>query len=185
MYFTLYYRGDLKSNGSPTHKHEIRRQIHAQLKDLWEQRPLVDSRRLLDAPSQVGDASLIRAKHGFNFAPLIAESVGLVGELEILLLWPSSPGSIITSGGDIDNRIKTLLDALKVPGEPSALPTKTVPQLGEDPFFCLLEDDSLITRISVETERLLVPVSSKSEVVLIIRVRTRQLKVLWATADWG
>lgn len=126
-----------------------------------------------------------RPKHGFNFAPLVAESVGLTAELDILLLWPASPGKIITSGGDIDNRIKTLLDALKLPSEPTALPPNTMPQPGEEPFFCLLEDDSLITRINVETDRLLEPVRTSSEVDLTIRVRTRQQFVLWATTNWG
>lgn len=50
------------------------------------------------------------------------------------------------------------------------------PKPDEDPFFCLLEDDSLITRLAVETDRLLEPVSSDSEVVATIRVATRLLE---------
>jgi len=174
MEFTLYYRGDLKSNGRPTDKHAIRSHFHTQLKQLWSHPPLNSFVRLLDP--DVGDFHLIRPTHGFNFAPLIAESVGLVAELDIFLLWPAAPGAIITSGGDIDNRLKTLLDSLKVPTEPTALPKNAMPGPDQQPFFCLLEDDSLITRLSVETDRLLEPVTSSSEVVLTIRVRTKQLR---------
>ena len=102
-----------------------------------------------------------------------------VAELEVTLLWPQTPGNIITSGGDIDNRLKTLFDALKVPSEPSALPIGTIPQLGEEPFFCLLEDDSLIARVSVETDRLLEPCSDTSMVRLFIRVKTRNIGAQW------
>ena len=31
------------------------------------------------------------------------------------------------------------------------------PEKGEDPFFCLLEDDNLITDVKVTTDRLLLP----------------------------
>jgi hypothetical protein len=179
--FTLYYRGELKSNGSPADKHEIRRRIHAQLKDLWQHLPLSNFTRLLAPPEEYGEGSLIRRKHGFNFVPLVAEYPGHVAELSIHLLWPASPGAIITSGGDLDNRVKTLLDALKIPAENNALPLGTVPESGEDPFFCLLEDDSLVTRPTVEADRLLEPVESKSEVVLTVRVRTKALKVMIAT----
>ena len=177
MYFTLYYRGDLKPNGKASDKHPIRQHFHTQLKELWQQLPLSNFTRLLAPPHDVGEISLIRAKHGFNFAPLVAESVGLVAELDVLMLWPAAPGHIISSGGDLDNRLKTLFDALKVPGEPNALPPGTVPTANQDPFYCLVEDDSLITRVGVETDRLLEAGVGRSEVVVTIRVTTRQLRV--------
>ena len=39
MEFRLTYEGELKSNGSPKHKHEIRRALHGQLKQLWMTQP--------------------------------------------------------------------------------------------------------------------------------------------------
>jgi hypothetical protein len=48
------------------------------------------------------------------------------------------------------------------------------PQEGEDdPFFCLLQDDSLITEVHVTTDRLLVPIETEEhihDVVLIIHI---------------
>ncbi len=180
MQFTLYYRGNLKSNGKPKHKHEIRQYFHSQLRELWQQQPLNDFRNLIDEAPQSGGLNLIINRNGFNFVPLISEKLALVAELDIQILWPQSPGNIIKNGGDIDNRLKTLFDSLKIP-EANALPKNTSPSNEEKPFFCLFEDDSLITKLSVETDHLLEPVKDSSEVVLFIRVRTRQIKIMWGT----
>jgi hypothetical protein len=174
--FTLLYRGELVSRGKAREKHAIRQHFHEQLKDLWTRPPLSSSTRLLDPATEVGELSLRRSFQGFEFTPLVAEHVGLVAELEVLLLWPAPPGSIITAGGDIDNRLKTLLDALKAPREPKDLPEVARPGPGETPFFCLLDDDKLVTRLNVETDRLLEPGIPNSLVVAIVRVETKQFR---------
>jgi hypothetical protein len=68
----------------------------------------------------------------------------------------------VTQGGDVDNRIKTLLDALKVPNDPSALPDGISLTEDEDPLFCLFEDDNLITSLAIKTDRLLEPDAPKA-----------------------
>jgi threonine synthase len=80
----------------------------------------------------------------------------------------------VKTGGDIDNRIKVLFDALRMPkiGEFDA---ETPPAPDEAPFFCLLQDDSLITEIKVTTDRLLTPLQTEEDsddVHLVIHVRT-------------
>jgi hypothetical protein len=52
------------------------------------------------------------------------------------------------------------------------------PEPGEDPFFCLLEDDSLITEVTVTTDRLIVPLGADervNDVLLVISVKTVQV----------
>ena len=78
----------------------------------------------------------------------------------------------LVQGGDIDNRMKTLLDTLKIPTN-TDLPDKGPPLPDQDPLFCLLEDDSLITGLNVKTDRLLDPDFPPTEVILLIHVRTR------------
>jgi hypothetical protein len=74
------------------------------------------------------------------------------------------------SRGDIDNRLKTLFDALAVPNQDQIVADPDV----ADPVYCLLEDDSLIAGLSVETHRLLTrPDSSQHEVRLVIEVDVR------------
>lgn len=70
--------------------------------------------------------------------------------LDVLFLRRDGPGSLIKSGGDIDNRLKVLFDALKLP-RPGEFDSTVPPAPDEDPFFCLVEDDTLITEIKVTT----------------------------------
>ena len=100
---------------------------------------------------------------GGRFVPLISNAGGFTCSLSILFLRRDNPGNLVENGGDIDNRIKVLLDGLRMP--------ETVNQLGgfpidadEDPFFCLLEDDKLITSISVTTDRLIIPKRSDENI---------------------
>jgi len=55
----------------------------------------------------------------------------------------------------LDNRVKTLIDALRMPKGANELKGNETPACGEDPFFCLLEDDDLVTSLSVESDMLL------------------------------
>ncbi len=169
MEFRLFYRGELKANRGSVDKHELRKRFHPQLRDLFSQAPLAQCWYLID---QASSANILFSVSAFTFAPLVNERMKSIAALDILFLRPEAPGAIITKGGDIDNRLKTLLDALKMPHEPNALPPGSSPAPDETPFFCLLQDDNLITDLRVTTDRLLEPVNSPSEVVLIIRVRT-------------
>jgi hypothetical protein len=105
----------------------------------------------------------------------VSLKVSLLAELEITLLRPGLPGSIVLHGGDIDNRLKTLFDALAVPSQLQALPQGAMPSGGENPFFCVLGDDRLITKVSIQTERLLEDTTSPNEVELMVLVRTKKV----------
>jgi hypothetical protein len=77
----------------------------------------------------------------------------LVCDLTIRLLRRDDPGIILSSRGDIDNRLKPVLDALHIP-QSNQLPDMVKPESDEDPFFCLLEDDSLIGNLCIHTDKL-------------------------------
>jgi hypothetical protein len=186
MKFTLIYKGPLhpKSSGSGsrlTHEHHIRKIIHEQLTELWSaQYPLPRLRAFL-AKHVEGRRDLIsrtdrlvdgHVRGAFQFLPLVTKELGLVCRLNIQFLRRGNPGDIVTHGGDIDNRLKTLFDALRVP---DSVGDGQQPEQGESPFFfCLLEDDALITEVNVSTDRLLYPAGPNEEkhVHLIITVET-------------
>jgi methylmalonyl-CoA mutase N-terminal domain/subunit len=116
---------------------------------------------------------------GYRFAPLVREKISLVCSLDILFLRRDIPGGVITSAGDIDNRIKTVIDALRRPRYAQELVGNEVPSEGENPFFCLMEDDSQVDRLSVETDALL-NVGEDSDhrrVQLVITVDVRPFNV--------
>jgi hypothetical protein len=178
MQFRLTYRGTLKANGGVRHKHDLRRHFHKQLSVLWAQRPLIEYHRtMLSGQSEIGS---IRPIDSFIFAPLIPPRIHLVCDLDLVMLRPEEPGAIVTQGGDIDNRLKTLLDALRMPHNRSEIPPDYVPSVGEERFYCLLEDDNLISSLSVTTDRLLDPEAQPSEVLIVIRV---DVKVTRATME--
>jgi hypothetical protein len=157
-------------------KHAIRKQIHKQLDYLFEVQKEVYAFRYLRKIHRGEELSrspsgwpLRFQAAGFHFVPLISKAFELTCGLEILFLRREAPGAIV-SGGDIDNRIKTLFDALRIP---TAGEINDSPEAGENPFFCLLEDDSLITEVSVSTDRLLKPLQSEekeNDVVLVLNV---------------
>ncbi len=96
--------------------------------------------------------------------------------LDILFLRRDAPGNLIKSGGDLDNRLKVLFDGLKMPGSAEEL-GGVQPGADEDPFFCLTEDDALITEVTIKTDRLLKPQGAAHvhDVVLVIHVKTPQV----------
>jgi hypothetical protein len=168
-------------------KHRLRKLFHRQLRELWKQHPdlrnMAETRYIKSTtpPNMVSDpgpnveqiltATSLRPggkpwiEHiaddhqiaGGRFVPLVREKGGFTCALEVLFLRRDNPGNLISNGGDIDNRVKVLLDGLRMP--------QSVPELGgyeidikdEDPFFCLLEDDKLVTGVSITTDRLIVP----------------------------
>jgi len=169
----LHYRGSLRSNGNPSHKHELRQHFHKQLKKLWSQVPLSEVAPIFLQPRTAGNYCLLRPLSGFTFVPLVTAEMNVVAELSVTILRPESPGNLITQGGDIDNRLKTLFDALTMPRLPNALPSSAVPTSEESPFFyCLLEDDNLVTAVSVRTEQLLEPDVDPTLVEVSIYIQT-------------
>ena len=117
---------------------------------------------------------------GYRFVPLIRDGIALLCSLDILFLRRDIPGSVIQAG-DIDNRIKTLIDALRRPIHHNEMPSGTEPQSDDDPFFCLLADDKYISHFAVETDTLLDPIttdtSDQRQVKLVITVELRPYHV--------
>jgi hypothetical protein len=83
---------------------------------------------------------LIREVGPFHFAPLVSSALGweTIASLEILLLRPTQPGDLINTGGDLDNRMKTLFDALRLPAA-GELPKDEMPSEDEMPFLFSLK----------------------------------------------
>lgn len=154
MRFTLHYEGPLPSRGGTAIKGRIREAFAQQLAEMWAHQPLsIYADRLLNPDPESGSVSVLTSRYGPTFAPIVCEPLGLVAELDIMLLWPAPPGRI-SRGGDIDNRLKTLFDALAAPAHANQVPAglRTSPA---DPQYVLLADDELISRFNVDTDRLL------------------------------
>ena len=185
--FHLIYRGRLPSAGRNNtrvdDKQRIRLEFHKQLKVLWN-----DHRALRGFETQpiplAGGAIRTMAdiwadrydRCSMRFLPLVSNYLGLACSLDILFLRRDNPGGFIVSGGDIDNRLKVLFDALRMPENCEQIPKGWAPSEDERPLYCLLEDDSLIHKVTVRTDALLLPLQegeSQNDVVLIVHVATK------------
>lgn len=181
--FRLIYQGKLPAQSSGgggsriPEKHAIRLHLHHQLKALWNDHPGLRSWSNSNETGQTY-ADILGDKYekcGKRFLPLVTEDGGLACSLDILFLRRDQPGGLVKSGGDIDNRIKTLLDALQVPKNCDQVPKQWSPTPEENPLYCLMEDDKLINSLTVTTDRLLSPQldgESVHDVVLVIHAKT-------------
>ncbi len=104
------------------------------------------------------------------FRPLVRHSYALHCGLKIVFLRHEPPGKVY-QGGDIDNRVATLLDALAMP--------KNIEQVLENndernAIYCLMEGDAMLSGYGVESERLLACKDQPTDYVkLLIEVDVR------------
>jgi hypothetical protein len=177
--FRLIYEGCLPgSSASASDKHAIRRALHPQLRRVWKTKPTLSELARMEW-AKVGGAAPVpnlvsqtpnwdkerrfelglktigknwrRAEH--NIVPLVTSELALRCSLDILLLRPGDDKSIFKQG-DLDNQVSTLFDGLKMPRDCSETGA-AVPSEDEDPFYCLLEDDRLISEVHVASDSLL------------------------------
>ena len=176
MRFRLTYAGPLYSTGNDPngevgkvdHKHHIRKAFHPQLKRLWDIVPFLKTGRPVHPtiswdppdPEPIVDAK-DRAKRfqirPWNFVPLVTEDMHFYCGIEILFMRIDHTKAVISQGGDLDGRLKTLFDALAMPDAQQGYSDRPH-ESWENPMFVLLENDRLITKVSVETDQLLEPV---------------------------
>jgi hypothetical protein len=174
MQFRLLYEGPIASwrYSDPADKHRIRMYLHPQLKALWRYKPLLDiAHHLRETTGPAGEIAILERSNNVLFAPLVTRKNHLACELNITFLRQQPPGQLLGEGGDIDNRLKTLSDALRMPNKAEAQQAQISIRSDDDPIHCLLQDDALVTKVSVETDRLLRPAADQFDMVAIIQVR--------------
>ncbi|MDO8838669.1 MAG: hypothetical protein Q7V31_07040 [Parvibaculum sp.] len=209
MEFRLTYQGCLLSTGNDSrvgkdrrseHKHNLRSAFHPQLKRLWDVVPALKKGggggpSVITVRAEDGytppltKKEMLAKRHthfGWQFVPLVTSELDLICAVDVLFLRPHKPGGIVHQG-DIDGRLKTLLDALTIPDANQDYETRTA-ERNETPFFVLLENDRLITKVSVETDQLLEFVSAKpdvNDVRLVITVRIRPYEIHTGNMHFG
>lgn len=206
MRFRLTYDGELRpTQGEPrdgqrnplaAHKHRIRQHFHGQLRQLWATQPFLRDQIVHRESDWYSDRTLKSGwehkdspkeplaqvvadqyrEHGYRFLPLVREQWSLHCSLSILFLRRDIPGSVIHAG-DLDNRVKTVIDSLRRPRNANELIGNETPADGEDPFYVLMEDDNQVSQLTVETDTLLDPVISgdadlaKAKLVVTVELR--------------
>ena len=190
MEFHLVYDGNLLKPSQlgrrrVWEKHALRGFLSSQLKKLWETHPVLKA--YADKVVEIDDNDRpVRPPKPFlehladqhrvenvRIIPITTEANGLVCSLDVLLLQPAFHG--VMTHGDIDNRLKTLLDALTKP-KPGQLKKEHGDPPDPDPMYCLMEDDKQVTGLTVKADRLLYPMDgNQDDTIAIIRVTTAQV----------
>lgn len=189
MEFHLVYDGNLLKPSQygrkrAWEKHALRGIMSPQLKKLWETHPaLREYANKTVARDEYGKAlhpevpflkylGDWHAVEEIGIIPIATEANGLVCSLDVQLLMPQFHGII---HGDVDNRLKTLIDALTKPKR-GQLVKKPEDEPDPNPLYVLLEDDKLITGLKINVDRLLYPMEDKQDdMIAIIRVTTAQI----------
>lgn len=180
--FRLLYQGDLPPSGNrprPKEKHAIRRVFHPQLRRLWSVKPnlkFLAFEWLKQAPPEaikalneknlkqedLGDARFrlglntmgkFYAKAGYDLVPLVVPELTAQCSIDILVLRPGER-IVFDEQGDLDGQVRTIIDALRMPDNPSET-GGAQPEEDECPLFCLLQNDKLISEIKVTADELL------------------------------
>ena len=205
--FRLTYEGPLLAEtlrsyevrkARASHKQQIRKVFHQQLKRLWQVSPFLSGAEraeqlnhsvgrnnqsigVIYPQNKIDDLAKRFDRFGYQFVPLATRDLEVYCSIDILFLRFGEPGHLANRMGDVDNRLKMLFDALTVPREASQVGEFITPEAGETPFFCLMEDDSLIVRASVESDTLLQPVSvppNENDARVVISVKVRPGRVM-------
>lgn len=166
LIFRLIYDGPLpaenRSRGLGDVKSEIRRQFSPQLEELW--RTNGELKVLGGAPAKYHTSREIYRIFGVEaiaeayqvgdvrFVPLVRKTNNMLCRLDISVLMRQPPFHSTFTAGDLDNRIKTLIDGLTRPSQVGA--HKGNP--GET-LYCLMDDDDRIAEFSVRCDQLLAP----------------------------
>lgn len=200
LQFRLLYSGRLlgasKNDTRASLKHQIRREFSPQLKRLWDTNQRLvfithdngrywlekhpDERlkgampdgevRALLHDSGLKHLAQTWERSGQKCVPLVTENMGVRCTLEILFLRPEEPGMLV-KGGDLDNRIKTLFDALRLPKSLDEMNG----EIQDEPIYCLFEDDRLISEFRIVADHLLLlpreTEANPNDVFLVVDVK--------------
>jgi hypothetical protein len=188
MRFSLKYEGELKSttdrNTRVKHKNRLRWHFSDQLDELMMRGDFTRMpRHESDVVKPIDDKgfrihSTKISGQDFEqvwYIPVIDRTLNISCSLHVRIDRPERPGSLFErggeNGGDLDNRIKTLLDALRVPHNVNeARRSETRPDLNF--CVCLFDDDSMVTSLYIETRPSLRPLP-RGHVELTIDVEIR------------
>jgi len=155
MEFRILFRGHLPSEDKATveMKHNIRKQLHPQLREVWKGHPSLSGsfKPNKAGVSRVEEIARDYSKCNFRFVPLIRKKENACS-LNILILFRHEPYRAYNAG-DLDNRVKTLVDGLRMPDQCSEV-TGQFPSGDENPFFVLMDDDRVIYEFQVTTDQL-------------------------------
>lgn len=171
MEFYLSLSCHISTTGHRAQKFILRRLFHEQFKHLRE---FHKEHNLGSA--HTFDRSNIKEVGPFSFLPLITCGCGKIVELDIILLSHYEPQNYVGyQTGDVDNKLKSIMDGLRMAQNKNEIRSEQVHE-GEETFYTLLEDDALVSRVNIRHDRLLFNLEetqNKKDTFTLIHVKIR------------
>ncbi|PKK88533.1 MAG: hypothetical protein CVV64_18440 [Candidatus Wallbacteria bacterium HGW-Wallbacteria-1] len=168
MNFVITFRGIIKSNGDAAHKHSIRCDLQKQIRKLWQRE--ISNHGDKSVRDFICQETSVKKNNG-EYIPLMGRFFGVSCKLEILLLKPKEVNIFQSDSRDLDNQLKTLLDALAVPPDSQAM---NLPPNEANPFYVLLEDDKIVKDIRIRVAELLEDCTDQDELLAVIEVTAKR-----------
>ncbi|WP_422038215.1 hypothetical protein [Roseibium sp.] len=168
MKFELMLTGRIPSSNKKLNldlAKRIRRQVDDQMKTLWEANPLSGFQKWRankEYNENTWEGAAVFDKKDRKFVALINDRLLLAARISFHFYDPEGGLDIKSHIVDVDNRLKVLLDLLRVPDD-----LKQVPE-DIDTNYCLLSDDKLVWGVSVERHRLLAPINSENHFTRLV-----------------
>lgn len=174
MEIILTYRGRIPSRSKDRDAvWAMRREFHDQLLKLWGREPFAILKRWDDSAAEAGAPVIRRNLGNQTFLPLLGKDIGVGADIDITLLTGQPSQKRVLSSGDLDNRVKRLVDALRAPQQDGELVSDLAPN---STWHCLLEDDDVVTSITAKLGVYLAS-NDPAESFAFIRVRPTGLRV--------
>ncbi|RWA71387.1 hypothetical protein [Mesorhizobium sp.] len=165
----LTYRGQIPSKTSSLDAvWSMRKSFHSQLQKLWGKEPFAILKKWEDSNFAAGAPNFLRQIGDQIFVPFYSEVVGVGVKLEIKLLTGLPLQQAVISSGDLDNRVKRIIDALRAPTQKGELTKNLEPG---SRWYCVMDDDSSVKEVTASLAPYL-DSSDPSESFVFVRVRT-------------
>jgi hypothetical protein len=180
MHIPLRYEGPLKS--ATDKKTQLRNKNHIR----WYLSDQLINLQLEGDFSRFPAARPISKRfRGLGFFPIITRAQQLVCSLSVVIHRREKIGNILAYHGDLDNRMKTLFDALRMPqtdGEVLSDDSKHSKHAGRVNCACLLEDDSIISELHIKTMHSLEALAP-NDVILTMDVEIKRHDLTYSDED--
>lgn len=178
MNFTLFYSGRIRSSNKRNVKHinDIRCKLSPQIRQLYDCNPL----KSIDAKCEPGshtaqDVRTYTKIAGRDYSSLVNKGLGLACQINVIFYEATGTISVANDIGDVDNKAKTLIDALKLPSNDEV--DKLSDELMQSTVHCLLMDDAFLWGVDLKRRRLLHPELRKEKTLTQIDVQVMPTSV--------
>jgi hypothetical protein len=142
MEIVLTYEGRIPSKRTDLSAvWDMRTAFHHQLRKLWGKVPFDILKEWEDSNFAAQAPNFLKVVGDHTFVPLYGEKIRVGVDLDIRLLTGLPEKKNVITAGDLDNRIKRIIDALQAPTQPGEM-LPNMPAIRR--WHCLVENDSSV-----------------------------------------